>query len=62
MRISQPNPQIPGSRRMQKGQAMLEFLIIASTLILVMFAFGAVVNTFMDHGYRTLRLTAMEYP
>lgn len=44
------------------GQAMVETMMVAGLLILTMIAFGALASTFLDYGYRTLKLISMEYP
>ncbi len=41
---------------------MLETLMVAAILVGVMVTFGLVASAFLDYGYRTLRLIAMEYP
>lgn len=49
------------TRRM-RGQAMVEAMLVAAILVSVMLTFGLLVNGFMNHAYRSLRLISMEYP
>jgi hypothetical protein len=45
-----------------RGQAMIETMMVAAILILTMIGFGLLASTFLNYGYRTLRLISMEYP
>lgn len=48
-----------GNRR---GQAMIEYIIIAALLFSTMTIMAVFLRTFRQHGERTLALAASEYP
>ena len=49
-------------RRASKGQAMLEFSIIAAMMLGVVAALFLFLAVFTEWGWRVLRLIGLEYP
>jgi len=50
------------SRDARAGQVMLEYVIVASVLVLVMSMMALLLYTFKEHAGRVLDLIASDYP